>query len=203
MLSALVQVLPLQDCVILCHHSVPARAGPWWHRGGGSPECHHWPLVSVSLSTLSPALFTPAWRYHCKFPSITAPTHFCSTAEHFSFCCASSWVQKGFFPGCVLQHFDKGHTKYNTRNRRYWACKSNASWQNQLTCFHCTYKFCCLIFCLFHTDRGYLCMLEFFAVQHCRSRGWYTSVSIGTSALALLQIYWAGSHGWCWTHSHE
>lgn len=95
--SASVQVLPLQDSVILCHHSIPAWAGPWWHSGGGRPMCRQWPLVSVSLSTLSPALFVPAQRYHYMFPFITAPTHSCSTAEHFSFCCASSWEdRKGF-----------------------------------------------------------------------------------------------------------
>lgn len=94
--------------------------------------------------------------------------------------------RKGFFPGCVLQHSDKGHTKCNTRNRKYWACKSNASWQYQHKCFHCKYKFCCLVFAYFMLTQR---MLESFAMQHCRSRGWNTSVSIGTSALALLKIF--------------
>lgn len=197
MLSALVQVLPLEDSVILCHHSVPA-----WHSGGGSPECRQCPLLSLSLSTLSPTLFRLAWRYHSVFPFITAPTHFCSTAEHF--CCASSWEdRKGFSLDVFCNILTKDIQNAMPETGNTLRVKVMHLGNTNINVFTVNISPVASFLLISRWHRASL-NVGIFAVQHCRSRGWNTSVSIGTSALALLQIYQAGSHGWCQmvVHTH-
>lgn len=79
--------------------------------------------------------------------------HFCSTAEHFGFCCASPGEDRKGFSLDVFCY--KGLSKCNTTNRKYWTCKSDTSWQRHHKCFHCKYKFCCVGFAYFTLTQGF------------------------------------------------
>lgn len=105
------------------------------------------------------------------FPFITAPTHFCNTAEHFNFYRESSWEDRRGFSldvlGCILtkdfleniiSHTENtGHVKVTLLgNPHTFLCiAKKVRSLNKEKGFHCKCQFCCLVFAYFTLTQGF------------------------------------------------